>query len=136
MANINLAGVYLQMQRRFTVEGAGLGRFEEDFIAGVNSATRIINRRADLAVRIDMVDGPDKTIALDDAYLDVLMDITAVYMARLGQRPAHGDEANMIKTEADVPDLINSIRQDLINRAQEADADDTVSRVGLGALGN
>ena len=136
MANIELTGVYRQMQRRFSVEGAGLTRFEEDFIASVNMATRRINKDADLETRIDMVTATTDTVGLDDAYLDVLFEVAAVYMAKMGQRPARGDEEDMVKSENDIPMMINSIRRDILNRAQAADTDDTAMLVGLGGLGD
>jgi hypothetical protein len=42
----------------------------------------------------------------------------------------------MVKSENDIPMMINSIRRDILNRAQAADTDDTAMLVGLGGLGD
>ncbi len=134
MADIQLTGVYSQIQRRFGVAGAGLTRFEEDFISAANSSIARINADADLETRIPPIGSTGDTVALDDAYVHVLLASITFEMCGLGQRPAKGDEANIDRLEARLPGLIDSIRSDIMNRAQDADVDDEESRVGLGAL--
>lgn len=134
MADIQLSSVYRYIKSRFNTEGAGLTRFEEDFLDSVNLATRRINREADLETRISMVSDPNEELDLSDEYLDVLCQCISYYLTDMGQRPARGDEAR-IPTEADITRLINGIRRDIQAQAQEADTDDTSDFVALGGLG-
>jgi len=135
MANIQLQGVYQALQRRFSVEGAGLDRFESDFLDSVNYATRDINRRCDLSTRIDMIASITDTVALSDEYLDVLARVVAVNMMDFGQRPSAGEEAGMEADKQSLPVLIDSIRSDILNQAIAADTDDESDYVALGGLG-
>ena len=65
MANIRLTGLYDQKQREFSTQGAGLERFEKDFIDSVNYACKRISLEADLESAIAEIDNTEATLGLD-----------------------------------------------------------------------
>ena len=133
MANISLAGFIGQKRRAFRTVGIDLVRFESDVIDAINRACRRINRDADLETRITYVNQGDTTIALDEDYEDVLSDAVDINLIDMGSRPAKGFEVPYTEAKRALPEQIDSIRSDILNRAVEADTDDETSFVGVGA---
>jgi len=132
MANIGIQSVFEDKQREFKMEGAGSDRFERDFIAALNTATRRINRQADLETRISMTTQISSTLALSDEYQDVVEDLITIKLIQLGHR-RRNEDADISRLDRDIDDRIDMIRQDILNQAQEGDTDNELDLVGLGA---
>ena len=136
MADISLQTLYEQKSREFNVQGAGLTRFESDFLNATNRAINRINRDADLEDEISAVSGIEDTVTgLDEEYEDVLSDGISLYLCFAGQRPAKGAETQVGLLEARFVEGISSIFYKIINDVQNEDSDDETSIIGLGALG-
>ena len=135
MSDIILTSLYEQKKREFRTQGQGSERFEADMLDATNRAIHRINRDADLETAITRVTDLEATLGLDDKYEDVLSDLITVNLIDMGQRPARGEEVNYAALVRAMPDKIDGIRQDIMNKAIAADTTDEVSFVGLGALG-
>ena len=135
MANIILTTLFEQKKREFHTEGQGNDRFRADFLNAVNRAGRRINRDADLETRITAVNSVEGTVALDETYEDVLSDLITVNLIQMGQKVRSGSEDDYRQLVRQMPNKIDSIRQDIMNQAIDDDTDDESDFVGLGALG-
>ena len=135
MANISVTALYAQKQRQFGQSGNDSVRVQKDFITAINRAARRINRQADLETRITAVSDTNGTMALDEAYEDVLSDLVTLNLIDMGSRPPKSIEKVIDTIRATVDERIDDIRQDIMNIAMEADTDDETDFVGLGARG-
>lgn len=135
MADIILTTLFEQKKLEFHTEGQGGDRFRSDFLNAVNRAGRRINRDADLETRITEVTAVEGTIDLDETYEDVLSDIVTVNLVQMGQKVRRGTEDDYRQLVRQLPSKIDSIRQDIMNQAIDADTDDESDFVGLGGLG-
>lgn len=132
MADISLKGLFDQKQREFAVQGAGGSRFASDFVDSVNRAIRRINRDANLETPITAVANTEGSIALDEAYEDVLSAIVTVNLIDCGHRIANDKVRDYDRLKSEIPGLIDSIRRDLLNADNDLDSDDGV--IGLGVV--
>ena len=135
MADIILTLLFEQKKREFRTQGQGSDRFRADFLEAVNRSGRRINVDADLATRITQVNSVEGTVALDEAYEHVLSNLVTINLIHMGQKPSPGTDIDYQQLVRQLPEQIDSIRQDKINVAQEADTDDETDFIGLGALG-
>jgi hypothetical protein len=135
VANIDLEELFKAKQRSFRTEGSGDIRFERDFTAAVNDATRKINRGADLVTRIGMVATHTETVALSDEYVDILSDLIHIGLIQNGQRPSAGDEVSFQDLARQKKTLVSEIAHDIRNQRQESNTDDTNDIAQLGGLG-
>lgn len=137
MADIALRALYDQKAREFGTQGAGLARFDADFIDATNRAINRINRGADLSTRITRVDDlNDEVTGLDEDYEDVLSDGISLNLMLMGRRPPKGAEAIIQVLESRFSGGIAEIFFENINDQQNADTDDdTYDIFGLGKLG-
>lgn len=133
MADINLGGLYSQIEREFGAPGNL--RLQQDFPDAVNRALRRINRQAGLATRATYTTGTEGEVGLDEDYEDVLHDLVVLQLIRMGQRPRPGGEVDYALLERQMDERIDDIRQDILNQAIEDDTDDETDFIGLGALG-
>ena len=131
MANIQIKGLYEQKKREFSCQGAGLQRFDSDFIDAVNRSIRAINRKADLATPVVTIATTEGTILLDAAYEDVLSALVTRRLMDCGQRPQKPDDYQYVRLLNEESDLIDSIRQSLLNAEQDSDTDAGVIGLGL-----
>ena len=136
MADIDLGALKTQKEREFGTRGAGLTRFDEDFIDAANRAIRRINRDADLDTEISEISTSEGTMDLDSAYEDVVSDGISFYMMLMGRRPAKNAEPLIKSTEDRFIAGIWGIASDLRNELSVSDTDDdTYDIIGLGKLG-
>ena len=131
MANIQIKGLYEQKQAEFASMGQGTSRFASDFINAVNRSIHAINRKADLETPIVTVASTEGVILLDAAYEDVLSTLVTRRLMDCGQRPKQPDNYDYSRMVQDEPDLIDSIRADLLNAEQDADPDAGVIGIGV-----
>lgn len=137
MANIQIAGLYEQKRREFTVMGNTLPRFQQDFVDALNRAARRINRQCNLSTRITNITAPEGEFALSDEYTDVVSDLVTIQLMEMGQHPSAKDGAEFwLKKSATMDNRIDDIRQDICTQAIDADTDDESDFVGLGGLGD
>ena len=135
MADLNLEPLFNQKKREFNTMGAGSTRFEDDFLVCTNRAINVINRRADLETPIARINVKEDDVNLDYKYEDVLSDGISMFMVSAGQRPAKGFETILKDVSQRFSDGVDSIRYDIINKAQAADTDDESNFANLGGLG-
>lgn len=136
MADIQLAGIYDSKKDEFGTMGAGISRFQTDFIDATNRSINRINRKADLSSRISRISKTEDSVTLDEKYEDVLSDGITLYLIHAGRRPAKNAETLVNIVQSRFLDGIDEIRQDIMNLASTSDtSDDTTDLVGLGALG-
>ena len=135
MANIDLRAFTDQKKREFSVAGQGSTRWEQDVVDAINAATRLINQRCDLSTRIVLIDSLEDSIGLSDEYINVLSHLVTVELIERGQRPARGQEGEYEVLKRQVPRVVDYVRSDILNQAQEADTDDESDYVALGGLG-
>ena len=135
MANIDLTALEDQKKRQFATAGSGGDRFTKDFVDSVNESTSMISVRCDLETRIPKIQSPADIIQLSDEYLHVLSHLVTIGLIEKGQRPARGQEVEYESAKRQAPRLIDQIRWDIQNQAQEADTDDTSDFAALGGLG-
>lgn len=133
MANIELAPLLRQKMREFSTSSDD---FHLDFIDAVNRAINKINIEADLETRISRVKGPDETVSLDATYEHVLSDGISFMLLKGGFRPARKMQVIFRDLKEDFEEGIDSIRQNIVNVAQEDDADDNTTDITLlGTIG-
>ena len=134
MSDINALMFYQQKEREFSVQGAGLGRFKQDFVDAVNRGIRRINIGADLSPAISEITDVDTytTISLDSAYEHVLSDVVTVELVKMGQRPQKKEFELTYRDLVDsLPDQIDMIRSKILNEEQDADTDEETSYIGM-----
>jgi len=138
MANINLRALHEQKGNEFATRGAGLLRFDEDFLTATNRAINRINREADLATRISRVTSISGVfVDLDADYEDVLSDGITLYLLHLGRRPAKNAEPLVKQVEERFSFGISMIQTDKRNDQHDADSDDDTTDIAqLGTLGD
>jgi len=134
MANISVNRLYSSMQTRFNT--TGVEGFPEKFTNALRQAVGRINVGADLESRITVPVANEGTIALDETYEYVVINLLIIqlWIAGLGIRK-DDDGAFIAQLLRNAPEDIDMIRQDILNQARDADDDDEDSLVGLGALG-
>jgi hypothetical protein len=133
MANIDLKGLYDQMARQFGTQGAGLDRFESDFVDAVNYAISRLNRSADTSSSIAQISSKEESVVLDkERYLDGFAALVATNLIYMGRRPAKGAEKLVRQWESKSQDFMWLYFASLINDRQEDDEDDSI--IGLGSL--
>lgn len=137
MADINLLGLYDEMQRMFGVQGAGLQRFEDDFVSSVNNVVRRINTELEPATAVVEVASKEDDVGnLDDKWTHVLRDGVAMYLVEMGRRVAKGMEARVRDIDDRFQEGLNLYWYNYLRTLQTADTDDETSDiVGLGHLG-
>lgn len=91
MADVVIAGIYEQKKREFGTRGAGLARFDEDFVDAANYAIREINAELDLSSQISTISATSGTVSgMDVKFTHVLSEGISKYLMRMGRRPADG----------------------------------------------
>jgi len=131
MANIDLDGVYRQMQREFATQGTADDRFELDFINAVNDSIARINVGADLTSKISMVENTEEVLAsLDNNHRPMLTEGVRMALALAGRRPAKQAERFLIGSDARFTNLIMAYYADLKNNIDSDDEDE----ICLGSL--
>lgn len=133
MADIELTGLLTSKKGEFVQIGTGSVRFEDDFVTAVNRSIGQINVQADLSTRIGRIVANSDTVGLSDVYEYILEQGITVHLLLLGQRKK--EDVDFRALERQWEDNIDFIRQDISNLGTAADPDDTISRVGIGALG-
>ena len=134
MANISVNNLLTVMQARFKT--TGVEGFSQIFLTALRQAVAQINVDADLETRITAPTTTEGTIALDEAYEYVVIDLLIIRLWILGQGIRKDDDGAFIaQLRRDVPEEIDMIRQDILNQARDDDDDDEDDLVGLGALG-
>lgn len=134
MSNINVLALYQQKQREFSCEGAGLVRFQNDFVSATNRAIRRINLDADLSSPIAEISdvNPSSVIGLDTAYEQIVSDIITVELIKMGQRPQRKEfELTYKNLVESLPEQIDMIRSKILNEEQDADTDEETTYVGM-----
>jgi len=130
MADLQTTNLYAQKQREFGTRGAGLARFDEDFIDAANRAIIQMNRWANLATAVSEIATTEATVTgLDDKYEDVLSDGLSFHLLKMGRRPPKDAEALVKQFHDDFADGVASMYSDLKNISQ--DADDENDSIGL-----
>ena len=134
MANISLDSTYQADLNRFVMMGVDSPRFKSDWISAVNKTINKINRGADLETRVTRITGTEGTMALDDAYDDVVQTGVTIYLIMAGQKLQKNETVDLRLLKLQFEDEIDDIRQNILNIAVEADSDDETSFAQLGAL--
>lgn len=132
MANIQLTPLYEQKQREFNVQGAGLSRFEQDFIVATNRAINEMNRSADLSTRITRITETEDEVALDEKYEDVISIGISYHLHLMGQRASKGSESLIPIFKGDFLAGIQGMYYDLKNLAYTAD--NTTITIGIDGM--
>ena len=137
MANLVLRRIYEQKSREFATQGQGSTRFENDFIDAWNYCAGLINVRADLSSEVNYVTDVESDTGLDQKFGYVVDAGLTFQLMKMGRRPAKGSEAIAERAALSWPDIVDDIRQNIVNVASHADTDDdTTDIIGLGTLGD
>ena len=136
MADISLVGFLESKKYQFGLSGSRSDRFEVDIVNCVNRAVGKINRGLDLATRIPRISSMEGTLTgLDETYEDVLSEVVTHELVIGGTALKRGEIKDFLRTPEQIDDLIDDVRQDILNIASNADTTDEVNRTALGALG-
>ena len=134
MANISVSRMLTQVRRRFKT--VNVDDFDADFVDALRQSVGRINTQADLETRITAPVSTEGTVALDETYEYVLVELLIINLWQLGNGIRNDEEGTFIASvRSQIDDHIDDIRQDILNQARDDDDDDEDDLVGLGALG-